>query len=97
MNRNNTHTTTNKRWHVESGAVYADGVRVVLADRETPFTVPEERDDNIHKIAADHNGAPILAEFIADIEAVGIEKVADDWPDLAATYFKWRHLQQFTR
>ena len=32
----------------------------------------------------------VLAEFISDIEAVGIETVKQEWPDLAATYAKAR-------
>jgi hypothetical protein len=32
----------------------------------------------------------VLAEFISDVEAVGIETVKQEWPDLAATYAKAR-------
>jgi hypothetical protein len=32
----------------------------------------------------------VLAEFISDVEAVGIETVMQEWPDLAATYAKAR-------
>lgn len=30
----------------------------------------------------------VLAEFIRDVEAVGIKTVAKEWPDLAVTYRK---------
>jgi hypothetical protein len=32
----------------------------------------------------------VLAEFISDVEAIGIETVKQEWPDLAATYAKAR-------
>jgi hypothetical protein len=32
----------------------------------------------------------VLAEFISDVEAVGIETVKQEWPDLAATFAKAR-------
>ena len=32
----------------------------------------------------------VLAEFISDVEAIGIETVKQEWPDLAATYVKAR-------
>jgi hypothetical protein len=32
----------------------------------------------------------VLAEFIRDVEAVGIETVKQEWPDLAATFAKAR-------
>jgi hypothetical protein len=38
---------------------------------------------------ADASGK-VLAEFISDVEAVGIETVKQEWPDLAATYAKAR-------
>ncbi len=34
--------------------------------------------------------ATALAEFIRDIEAVGVETVREDWPDLVVTYEKAR-------
>ena len=34
----------------------------------------------------------ILREFMEDVEAVGIESVREDWPDLAITY---RHARKY--
>ena len=42
---------------------------------------------------ADTPGGPplkVLAEFVADIEAVGADTVRQDWPDLIVTYEKAR-------
>jgi RNA polymerase subunit RPABC4/transcription elongation factor Spt4 len=34
------------------------------------------------------NALACLGEFTQDVEAVGIEKVAEEWPDLVATYHR---------
>jgi hypothetical protein len=57
------------------------------------YTVEHEVHDSDY--LAMLKGSDLLAvaqEFIADVEAVGIEQVAHEWPDLAVTYRKARDL-----
>lgn len=59
----------------------------------TTDSVSEQDEHNADFIALAHNTMPALIEgvkalnfLIQDVEAVGIEEVLDDWPDLYETY-----------